>query len=352
MRRAMLSVMARVLLTGADGYIGVRLGDHLLRTGFDVVGLDSGFHRVGWLYPSPDLRPAMRTKDIREVELDDLADFDAVVHLGEVSNDPVGALDESVTYHINHEGTVRLAELAKRAGVQRFVQMSSCSVYGVSADRPSTETDPVEPLTAYARCKVLVEEAVGELADDTFSPVFLRNATAFGASPRQRFDLVVNDLAATAYLYKEIRMTSDGTPWRPFVHLLDIAAAVSCVLEAPRDVVHGEIFNVGSSASNYQIAQIAQIVGRLVPGCVVSLGDSSSDKRNYRIDFTKIETTLPGFSCKWDVERGVAELLEVFARVGLDEPTYRWRGYTRLDQIRHLLDTGQITDDLFWTTSA
>ncbi len=344
--------MARVLLTGADGYIGVPLGDHLMRAGFDVVGLDSGFHRVGWLYASTDLRPAMLTKDIRHVELEDLAGFDAVVHLGEVSNDPVGELDEQVTYRINHHGTVRLAELAKQAGVERFVQMSSCSVYGVSGDRPTKEGDPVEPLTAYARCKVLVEEAVGALADDDFSPTFLRNATVYGASPRQRFDLVVNDLAATAYLYHEIRMTSDGTPWRPFVHLLDVAAAVSCVLDAPRELVHGEIFNVGSSTSNYQIRQIAEIVGGLVPGCTLSFGDSSNDKRNYRIDFTKIETTLPGFACQWNVERGVAELLEVFARIGLDEPMYRWRGYTRLHQIRHLLDTAQIDDELFWTNRA
>ena len=181
--------------------------------------------------------------------------------------------------------------------------------------------------------------------------MFLRNATVYGASPRQRFDLVVNDLAATAYLYKEIRMTSDGTPWRPFVHVLDVAAAVSCVLDAPQEVVHGEIFNVGSSKSNYQIRDIAHIVGGLVPGCVVLLGDSSADKRNYRIDFSKIESQLPGFACQWDVERGVAELLDVFARIRFDEPTYRWRGYTRLKQIRHLLDTGQIDDELFWTNS-
>jgi len=348
----MLAGMTRVLLTGADGYIGVRLGDHLLRAGFEVVGLDSGFHRVGWLYPSADLRPAMITKDTRHIEQRDLEGYDAVVHLGEVSNDPVGALDEQVTYRINHEGTVRLAALARQAGVQRFVQMSSCSVYGTSTDRPSTEQDPLEPLTAYARCKVLVEEAVGELADDTFSPVFLRNATVYGASPRQRFDLVVNDLAATAYLYKEIRMTSDGTPWRPFVHVLDVASAVSCVLDAPREVVHGEIFNVGSTSSNYQIRQIAQIVGELVSGCAVSFGDSSADKRNYRIDFGKIETTLPGFACRWDVERGVAELLNVFARIGFDEPMYRWRGYTRLDQIRYLLETAQIDDELFWKLEA
>ena len=287
----------------------------------------------------------------RRIELDDLAGFDAVVHLGEISNDPLGELNQQVTYHINYEGTVRLAELAKQAGIERFVQMSSCSVYGVSGDRPSKEGDPLEPLTAYARCKVLVEEAVGALADDTFSPVFLRNATVYGASPRQRFDLVVNDLAATGYLYREIRMTSDGTPWRPFVHLLDVAAAVACVLEAPRELVHGEIFNVGSSTSNYQIRQIAEVVGELVPGCELRFGDSSGDKRNYRIDFSKIESSLPGFSCSWDLERGVAELLDVFAHTAFDELAYRWRGYTRLVQIRHLLDTAQIDDDFFWTVS-
>jgi nucleoside-diphosphate-sugar epimerase len=340
--------MARVLLTGAAGYIGVRLGDHLLRAGYEVVGVDTGFHRVGWLYPSADRRPALLTKDVRALELGDLAGFDAVVHLGEISNDPLGELNQQVTYHINHEGTVRLAELAKQAGVERFVQMSSCSVYGVSGDRPSKEEDPLEPLTAYARCKVLVEQGVGALADDSFSPVFLRNATVYGASPRQRFDLVVNDLAATAYLYEEIRMTSDGTPWRPFVHLLDVAGAVTSVLEAPRELVHREIFNVGSSTSNYQIRQIAEIVGGLVPGCALRFGDSSGDRRDYRIDFSKIESSLPGFSCQWDVERGVAELLDVFARTGFDEATYRWRGYTRLLQIRHLLDTAQIDDEFFW----
>ncbi len=343
--------MQRVLLTGADGYIGVRLADHLMRSGFDVVGLDSGFHRAGWLYNSADLRPAMYTNDIRQIELEDLAGFDAVVHLGELSNDPLGELNEHVTYRINHGGTLRLAELAKQAGIERFVQMSSCSVYGASGERPSTEDDPVEPLTAYARCKVLIEEAVGALADDNFSPVFLRNATVYGASPRQRFDLVVNDLAATAYLYEEIRMTSDGTPWRPFVHLLDVAAAVASVLDAPRELVHGEIFNVGSSASNHQVRHIAEIISGLVPGCALRFGDSSGDKRNYRIDFSKIAATLPGFSCTWDVERGVAELLDVFARIQFDESTYRWRGYTRLVQIRHLLDTAQIDDDLFWTAA-
>jgi nucleoside-diphosphate-sugar epimerase len=290
----------------------------------------------------------MLTLDTRQITVDQLRGFDAVVHLAEVSNDPVGELNADVTYHINHAGTLRLAQLSREAGVQRFVHMSSCSVYGASGSAPSTETDPTEPLTAYAECKVLVERDVGLLADESFSPTFMRNATVYGASPRQRFDLVVNDLAATAYLYNEIRMMSDGTPWRPFVHLLDVAQAVCCILEAPRDVVHGEIFNVGSDTSNYQVRQIAEIVSSQVPGCALSFGQPSDDKRNYRADFTKIASQLPGFRCEWDVERGVAELLAVFARSGFDEATYRWRGHTRIRQIRHLLDTNQIDDDFYW----
>lgn len=338
----------KVLLTGAEGYIGVRMGHYLLERGHDVVGLDSGFHRVGWLYHSDERRPAMLTKDTRHITLEDLEGYDAVVHLAEVSNDPVGELNGDVTYKINHEGSLRLAQLAKQAGVERFVHMSSCSVYGASGEHPSVEGDPVGGLTAYAKCKVLIEQEVAPLADDNFSPTFMRNATAYGASPRQRFDLVVNDLAASAYLYKEIRMASDGTPWRPFVHILDISHAVACVLDAPRDVIHNEIFNVGSDSSNYQVRQIAEIIGGLIPGCELIFGDSSADKRNYRADFTKIHTRLPGFECAWDVERGAKELIDIFDRIGFDEELYRFRGHTRIKQIRHLLDTAQIDDDFFW----
>lgn len=340
--------MTRVLLTGADGYLGVAMGDHLIRSGFDVVGLDSGFHRVGWLYHSAELRPPITTMDIRSIESSDLAGFDAVVHLAEISNDPVGEFSQDVTYRINHEGSVRLAEMAQAVGIRRFVHMSSCSVYGASAERASHEDDPTEPLTAYAKCKVLVERDVGALADASFVPTFLRNATVFGASPRQRFDLVVNDLAASAYLFREIRMSSDGTPWRPFVHVLDVAKAVSCVLRAPEDAVRGEIFNVGSQDANYQIRQIAEIIGGLVPGCEVQFGPPSADQRNYRADFGKISGSLPGFSCEWDVERGAADLLAVMDRIGMDEEQYRFRGYTRLAQIRHLLETLQIDDQFRW----
>lgn len=344
----MEGVGMKVLLTGADGYIGVRMGDVLLARGHDVVGLDSGFHRVGWLYHSTDRRPPVITKDTRDITVDDLRGYDALVHLAEVSNDPVGELNQDVTYEINHHGSVRLATLAKEAGIERFVHMSSCSVYGASGAEPSREGDPTEPLTSYAKCKVLVEQHVAPLADDSFSPTFMRNATAFGASPRQRFDLVVNDLVASAFLHREIRMASDGTPWRPFVHILDISKAVACVLDAPREVVHGEIFNVGSNDGNKQVRQIAEIVGSLVPGCTLTFGDSSSDKRNYRANFDKIHTVLPDFSCEWSIERGAAELLDILGRIGFTEELHQSPGHTRIKQIKHLLTTRQIDDSFFW----
>ncbi|MEZ5321093.1 MAG: SDR family oxidoreductase [Microthrixaceae bacterium] len=339
----------KVLLTGADGYIGVRMGHYLLERGHDVTGLDSGFHRVGWLYHSDERRPSVITKDTRDVTLDDLAGFEAVVHLAEVSNDPVGELNGDVTYKINHEGSLRLATLAKQAGVERFVHMSSCSVYGAAGEHPSKEGDPTFPLTAYAKCKVLIEDEVAPLADDDFSPTFMRNATAYGASPRQRFDLVVNDLAASAYLDHEIRMESDGTPWRPFVHILDISCAAACILEADRDVIHNEIFNVGNDRSNYQVREIAEIVAEVVGDCELVFGEPGADKRNYRADFTKIHEQLPGFKCEWDVRRGVEDLVTIFGRIGFTEEMYRFRGHTRIKQIKHLLGTNQIDDDFFWT---
>lgn len=338
----------KILMTGADGYIGVRMADLLLGRGHDVVGLDTGFHRAGWLYHGTELRPTMLTRDTRDLTAADLRGFEAVVHLAELSNDPVGDLREGITYEINHHGTSRLAQIAKDAGVPRFIHMSSCSVYGAVGDSASTETDPTEPLTAYAKCKVLVEQTLGGMADDDFSPTFMRNATAYGASPRQRFDLVVNDLASTAYLYGEIRMSSDGSPWRPFVHVLDIAHAVDCALRADREVVHDEIFNVGSDDQNHQVRTIAEIVGSQVPGCGLVFGEPGSDRRNYRADFSKIHTKLPGFATSWTVESGVRELLDIFGFIGFDEATYRWRGHTRIHQIKHLVSTGQIDDDFRW----
>ncbi len=341
----------RVLVTGSEGYIGTILSPYLLARGHEVVGVDTGFHRVGWLYNGVDRAPAWVNKDVRHLTIDDLRGFDAVVHLAELSNDPVGQLNPDVTFEINHLGSVRLAGLAKEAGVERFVYMSSCSVYGTAGSHPSTETSELQPLTAYAQCKVLVERDVRPMAGDDFSPTFLRNATAFGASPRQRFDLVVNDLAGHAWTEKVIRMDSDGRPWRPFVHILDISRAIDCVLAAPRDLIHGEIFNVGSNSQNYQIRDVAEIISETFPNCRLSLGDSTGDHRDYRANFDKIHERLPGFECRHDVASGARQLLDVFQAVDMSTELFEFRGHTRIKQMQHLLATRQVDDRYFWLDS-
>jgi nucleoside-diphosphate-sugar epimerase len=338
----------RILVTGSEGYIGTVLAPYLMTHGHDVVGLDAGFHRIGWLYNAIDRSPQWLNRDSRSLTVDDLRGFDAVVHLAELSNDPLGALDPGLTDEINHHGSVHVATVAKAAGVQRFIQMSSCSVYGTSSGGFSDETAPLEPLTDYARCKALVERDVAAMADDDFSPTFLRNATAFGASPRQRFDLVVNDLAGHAWTEKVIRMDSDGSPWRPFVHILDISHAIDCVLRAPRDVIHREIFNVGSNDLNYQIRGIAEIIAEVFPGCALSIGDSRGDARNYQVDFTKINERLPGFAPKWDVRSGAEQLLQVFRSIDMSAETFESPAHTRIKRITELLATGQVDRHLFW----
>jgi nucleoside-diphosphate-sugar epimerase len=338
----------RVLLTGSEGYIGTILAPYLLAHGHDVVGVDTGFHKVGWLYNGVDRAPSWRSTDIRKLTREDLEGFDAVVHLAELSNDPVGQLNPDITFEINHLGSVRLATLAREAGVERFIYMSSCSVYGAAGDGFSTEHSDVHPLTAYAECKVRVERDVKPLADDNFSPTFLRNATAFGASPRMRFDLVVNDLAGHAWTEKVIRMDSDGKPWRPFVHILDISRAIECVLSAPRDIIHNEIFNVGSNAQNYQIRDVAAQISEAFPGCRLEIGDSTGDNRNYKANFDKIHEQLPGFETRYDVARGARQLLEVFQAVDMTTDLFEFRGHTRIKQIKHLLETRQIDDHFYW----
>ena len=269
--------------------------------------------------------------------------------MAELSNDPVGALSPTITYEINHQASVRLARLAKDSGIERFVYMSSCSVYGVATEGDVTETSAVNPQTAYGECKVLVERDLLELADDTFSPTFLRNATAFGASPRMRFDIVLNNLAGLAWTTNRIAMTSDGTPWRPLVHALDIGKAIACVLDAPRDVVHAEVFNVGDSAQNYRVRDIAEIVGKVFEGCELSFGDAGSDNRSYRVSFDKIHERLPAFSCDWNAERGAQQLADVFRRIEMDADVFGYRAFTRLEQLQYLLRTQQIDDRFFWT---
>jgi nucleoside-diphosphate-sugar epimerase len=340
----------RVLVTGTDGYIGVILASFLLQRGYDVVGLDTGFYRDAWLYNNGvSTLPAVKNRDLRHMTTDDVTGMDAVVHLAELSNDPLGQLSPHITYAINHQGSVALARLCKAAGVPRFVYTSSCSVYGIGGGSEyKTETSTPQPQTAYAECKVLVERDVSAMADATFSPTFLRNATAYGPSPRMRFDLVLNNLAGLAWTTKKIHMTSDGTPWRPLVHVLDICEAIACTLEAPREAIHNEIFNVGKTSENYQVREVAEIVAEVFPGCDLVFGTSDGDNRSYRVSFDKIATYLPGFQCRRDVALGARELHAVFERIGMSRDIFESRAYTRLKQIQYLRDTSQIDEHFFW----
>ena len=338
----------KVLVTGTEGYLGSLLPSLLMQRGHEVIGVDTGFYKVGWLYHGTEVTALTLNKDIRHITAEDLQGVEAIVHMAELSNDPTGQLSPNITYDINHKGSVRLASLAKAAGIRRFVYMSSCSVYGVATDGDVTEETPVNPQTAYAECKTLVERDLQAMADDSFSPTFLRNATAFGASPRMRFDIVLNNLAGLAWTTKEIKMTSDGTPWRPLVHALDICKAIVCSLEAPRDIVHNQIFNVGDTSNNYQVREIAEIVAEIFKGCQLSFGQNGSDNRSYRVSFDKINKTLPGFKCEWDAVRGAQQLFDLFTQIDMTEETFLFRGFTRLKQLEYLLRTQQIDRDFFW----
>ena len=336
-----------ILVTGTEGYLGCLLAGVLMREGHEVVGVDTGYYKAGWLYNGVDLSPKTLEKDIRDISAEDLHGMDAIVHMAELSNDPLGQLAPTITYDVNHKGSVRLANLARENGVKRFVYMSSCSVYGIATEPIVSEMSEINPQTAYAECKAMVERDVTPMASEDFIPTFMRNATAFGASPRQRFDIVLNNLMGLAWTTKQIKMISDGSPWRPLVHALDIAKAISCVLAAPADAVRGEKFNVGSNEQNYQVKQIAEIVAAQVPGCELSFGDGS-DNRSYKVNFDKISTQLPGFSCDWNAEKGAAQLAQVFERIGLDAEMFNARGFTRLKQLEYLINSGQLDADFFW----
>ncbi len=338
----------KILVTGTEGYLGCLLAPLLIERGHEVIGVDTGYYKVGWLYNGTETSAKTLNKDIRHISLEDLQGVEAIVHMAELSNDPTGQLSPTITYDINHVGSVRLAKLAKQAGIRRFIYMSSCSVYGVATEGDVTEESPVNPQTAYAECKTFVERDVQPLASDDFSPTFMRNATAFGASPRMRFDIVLNNLAGLAWTTKEIKMISDGTPWRPLVHALDISKAIICALEAPRDIVHNQIFNVGDTANNYRVKEIAEFVAEAFPGCKLSFGDNASDNRSYRVSFEKINTVLPGFKCDWDARSGAKQLFDVFNQIDMTEEIFFSRGFTRLKQLEYLIRTQQIDKDFFW----
>jgi nucleoside-diphosphate-sugar epimerase len=339
----------RILVTGTEGYLGSLLAGELLRRGDEIIGLDTGYYKERMLYRDGQMTPLTLSEDIRRIELEHLKGIEAVVHMAELSNDPAGQLAPNITYEINHKASVRLAELARKAGVQRFVYMSSCSVYGVSGDDFVTEESPLDPQTAYGVCKTLVERDVQALANAHFAPTFLRNATAYGASPRMRFDIVLNNLCGLAWTAKEIRMTSDGTPWRPMVHGLDICQAILGVLDAPREAIANEVFNVGDTEHNYRVRQIAEIVGEVFPKCSVSFGPSSLDNRSYRVSFDKIRKHIPDFKCRWDAKLGAEQLLALFRRVDMTEEAFQYRSFTRLKQLEYLIRTRQINENFFWT---
>jgi nucleoside-diphosphate-sugar epimerase len=341
----------RVFVTGVYGYIGAVLAPYLKERGLSVLGLDTGYYRDGWLYS--DNRhlawsPETLNKDLRDVTARDLEGCDAVAHLAELSNDPLGQNRPETTHNINHMGSLALAEMARAAGIRRFVYTSSCSVYGAGTGEFLDETAATNPQTVYAECKVLVERDVGKMAGPDFCPTFLRNATAYGPSPRMRFDIVINDLSALAWTTRRIAMVSDGSPWRPVVHVEDICEAIYRTLVAPEDAVRGKVFNVGQNSDNYRIREIAEIVADEFPGCEVTVGPSGGDNRSYRVNFDRIHAELPGFRCRYTARDGVRQLHEIFERIKMPSEIYQFRAYTRLKQIGYLQSTGQIDDEFRW----
>ena len=338
--------MQRLLVTGHRGYIGTILVPKLVKAGYDVVGLDSDlFEGCDFGLPAPSV-PTIN-KDIRDTEKKDLEGFDAVLHLAGLSNDPLGDLNPELTYEINHLASAHLARLAREAGVSRFIFSSSCSTYGAAGDDLLTEEADFNPVTPYGHSKVLAERDISPLASDRFCPVFLRNATAYGVSPRLRFDLVINNLVAWAYATGLVYLKSDGTPWRPIVHIDDISLAFLAAVEAPVDTVWNQAFNIGNTSENYRISELAEIVRQTVPDCKIEYApDGGPDKRCYRVSCDKALNSLPGYKPTWDARKGAQELYEAYKEFGVRLEDFEGRRYKRVDHLKHSIQTGLVDQTL------
>ncbi|WP_230532341.1 NAD-dependent epimerase/dehydratase family protein [Microvirga roseola] len=347
-----MTTSKKILITGNKGYIGSVMAPWFQAQGYDVVGLDTDYYEGCTLVPELADIPTIR-KDIRDVTPDDIQGVDAIIHLAALSNDPIGNLNEEWTSDINGKATIRLAEIAKDAGIRRFIFSSSCIMYGMSEASVVDETSPLAPQTVYARSKVEAEESLTQLADDNFSPTLCRNGTIYGLSPRMRFDTVLNNLMGIAFTKGRVTIHSDGTPWRPVVHVQDVSRAFQAILEAPLEDVHNQAFNVGANELNHQVRDLAEIVLRTVPNCEIVMDPHpGADQRTYKADFSKFARTFPEFRFLWNAEKGAQELYETFRKAGLTYEDYVDKRFTRLKWLQHLMDDGLINDELRWTQSA